>query len=583
MKAVAYLRVSSISQLDGHSLDAQERLFHELCKNRQWEYAGIYREEGRSAHNESIARRPVFKKLLDDASKGLFDVVIVHTLDRWSRNLKVTLESLSTLAKHKVGLVSITENIDYSRPEGMLFTQMLGAFAQYFSDALGNHIRKGLDQRAVEGKHTGGIPFGYESCWTEGDKGEKRQRCEPEHPGGVHPVPSEAEAVREMFKRYAKGTTTLSQLAAWLNDQGLRTRNTKRLPDVNGNLMAGPRLFTTTSVRIILHNAFYAGKVRHRGKLLPGAHEPIVSEELLEKVQITMKRNSGRSETLHPRPERQYLLKGLIRCAYCGMPMWAQTYKNGHRYYREHTGSRSHAICPAAGGSIPCHVADEQVGAVVGAIELGPRWLEEVLAIVSLKDEVERVKTQRQQLNERLRRLGRAYVDGLVPDEEYHRQKMLMEMELESLVVPQANAAEEAGALIRDMPKLWDGANLEERRRLLLTMLDAVYVDSQESRSIVAIRPKAPFRPIFQVATTKADSGVVLINESPDCDPEAQAEPCLWWRRGRVHLYRNTYLTILVLASLNIAVRVTGGSSSHGISETHVNASLTRKNLRNWH
>ncbi len=363
MKAVAYLRVSSISQLDGHSLDAQERLFHELCKNRQWEDLGVYREEGRSAHNESITRRPVFKKLLDDASKGLFDVVIVHTLDRWSRNLKVTLESLSLLAKHKVGLVSITENIDYSRPEGMLFTQMLGAFAQYFSDALGNHIRKGLDQRAVEGKHTGGIPFGYESCWTEGDKGDKKQRCDPEHPGGVHPVPSEAEAIKELFKRYAKGTTTLSQLAAWLNDNGFRTRNMHRLPDVNGNLTAGPRLFTTTSVRIILHNAFYAGKVRHRGNLLPGVHEPIVSEELLEKVQITMKRNSGRSETLHPRPERQYLLKGLIRCAYCGMPMWAQTYKNGHGYYREHTGSRSHAICPAAGGSIPCHVADEQVGA----------------------------------------------------------------------------------------------------------------------------------------------------------------------------------------------------------------------------
>ncbi len=187
---------------------------------------------------------------------------------------------------------------------------------------------------------------------------------------------------------------------------------------------------------------------------------------------------------------------------------------------------------------------------MVGAIELGPRWLEEVLSIISLKDEVDRVKTQRQQLNERLRRLGRAYVDGLVPDEEYKRQKQLMEMELESLVVPQANAAEEAGALIRDLPGLWGGANLEERRKLLLTMLDAVYVDSKESRSIVAIRPKAPFRPIFQVATTKAESGVVLINEPPDCDPEAQAEPCLWWRRGRVELYRKQRLAVLVMVSM---------------------------------
>ena len=37
MKAVAYVRVSDASQIEGHSLDAQERLFKELCKNRGWE------------------------------------------------------------------------------------------------------------------------------------------------------------------------------------------------------------------------------------------------------------------------------------------------------------------------------------------------------------------------------------------------------------------------------------------------------------------------------------------------------------------------------------------------------------------
>ena len=186
MKAVAYVRVSDASQIEGHSLDAQERLFNELCKNRGWEPFHIYREEGKSAHVDAIARRPVFRKLLDDVTRHEFDVVVVHTLDRWSRNLKITLESLTILGKHNVGLVSIAENIDYSRPEGMLFTQMLGAFAQYYSSALGTHVKKGLEQRALEGKHTGGIPFGYESCWMNNDKGEKQLRCQPEHPGGIH-------------------------------------------------------------------------------------------------------------------------------------------------------------------------------------------------------------------------------------------------------------------------------------------------------------------------------------------------------------------------------------------------------------
>jgi site-specific DNA recombinase len=171
VRAVAYLRVSDPSQVEGHSLDAQGRLFYELCKNRGWEVVRVYREEGKSARFEAIARRPVFRQLLEDAKRGNFDAVVVHTLDRWSRNQRVTLESLGVLGKYNVSLVSITENIDYTTPQGKLFTQMLGSFAEYFSGALATHISKGLDQRAYEGKHTRGIPFGWESCWIDGEKG----------------------------------------------------------------------------------------------------------------------------------------------------------------------------------------------------------------------------------------------------------------------------------------------------------------------------------------------------------------------------------------------------------------------------
>ena len=184
-RAVAYLRVSNLSQVDGHSLDAQDRLFRQLCDTRDWGALRVYREEGASAHSESIKKRPVFRQLMEDAKKGEFDIVVVHTLDRWSRNLRITLESLAQLAMHDVALVSITENIDYSTPQGRLLVQMLGSFAQFFSDMLGTHVSKGLDQRAVEGLHTGGIPFGYQSCWVKED-GERRQTCEEQHLGGIH-------------------------------------------------------------------------------------------------------------------------------------------------------------------------------------------------------------------------------------------------------------------------------------------------------------------------------------------------------------------------------------------------------------
>jgi site-specific DNA recombinase len=389
---------------------------------------------------------------------------------------------------------------------------MLGSFAEYFSESLSHHVTKGMDQRAFEGRHVGGIPFGYQSCWTE-EKGSRRQICNLEHPGGLHIHPKEGPAVTGLFKLYSSGTTTLGQLAVSLNGQGLRTRNMHKLPDAGGNLTSGPKLFTTASVRGILHNPFYTGRVSYKGKLINGLHEPLVNPELFDVVQAILKKNSGRSMTLQQHPERAYLLKGLVHCAYCGMPMWAQTYKSGNPYYREHNHSRSLKPCPSKGSSIHCHVIDNQIGQLIEAIELKPNWLEQVLAILSLKDETERVRKARLDTQEKLRRMAKAYVDGLFPDEEYNRQRKLLELELESLVVPGVNAAEEAGNLIQNLPTLWSAANEEERRKLLLTMLDAVYIDAKKYKTIVAIKPKPPFIPIFQLAVSKKNSEIRILNE----------------------------------------------------------------------
>jgi DNA invertase Pin-like site-specific DNA recombinase len=290
MRAVAYIRVSDLSQVHGYSLDAQERLFLQHCKTKGWTPLQVYREEGRSAHSDSIRKRPVLRQLLEEASKGEFDVVVVHTLDRWSRNLKVLLGSMAILDQHEVGLASMTENLDWSTSEGTLVARTLGSFGEFFSDMLATHVKKGISGRARQGLHLGGIPFGYQPCW-EKVKGERQLRCHPEHPGGLHTHLEEGPAVSELFKRYSSGTTTLSQQASWLNNQGFHTRNMHKLPDPQGNLIAEPRLFTLASVRGILHNPFYTGKVKHQDQLLPGAHEALVSEGLFQTVQAALKKN----------------------------------------------------------------------------------------------------------------------------------------------------------------------------------------------------------------------------------------------------------------------------------------------------
>jgi DNA invertase Pin-like site-specific DNA recombinase len=190
----------------------------------------------------------VLRQLLEEASKGEFDVVVVHTLDRWARNARLALETLGLLAQHQVVMVSITENLGYATPQGKMFTGMLANFAQYFSDMLGVHVKKGVDARAAQGLHLGSIPFGYASCWRYED-GERVRLCKPEHPGGVHLIADEAQAVRNLFQEYAAGKTTLAQQAMWLNGAGFRTSNTKQLPGPDGEIVSGPRLFTAASVQ----------------------------------------------------------------------------------------------------------------------------------------------------------------------------------------------------------------------------------------------------------------------------------------------------------------------------------------------
>ena len=85
----------------------------------------------------------------------------------------------------------------------------------------------------------------------------------------------------------------------------------------------------------------------------------------------------------------------------------------------------------------------------------------------------------------RLRRLGKAYVDGLYSDDDYRREKRGLEEKLAGLGVPEVDATREAGKLLEELPELWEEADLVERRKILVTMLDAIYVDSPSNRGIL--------------------------------------------------------------------------------------------------
>jgi len=203
--------------------------------------------------------------------------------------------------------------------------------------------------------------------------------------------------------------------------------------------------------------------------------------------------------TISPGAPRTYLLKGLIKCVHCGMPLWAETLGNTHQYYREQRGTRSYGECPARGKSIPAEIVDEQVTRLVESLTLEENWQQYLVTRLMTTDDRARISKERQQLEGRLKRLGRTFVDQLIEEADYQKQVREIRARLDTMVIPEVNEALESGKLVQDLRGLWSLADLDERHRLLRLMMDAVYVDIVTTRKVVGIAPKPGFRRLFEV------------------------------------------------------------------------------------
>jgi hypothetical protein len=95
---------------------------------------------------------------------------------------------------------------------------------------------------------------------------------------------------------------------------------------------------------------------------------------------------------------------------------------------------------------------------------------------------------QREVIESKLRRLGKTFIDGLIEEGEYNVQRTLLQNALNSMIIPEDNAALKAGEQLENLGALWEVATLEEKHTLLSGMLEAVYVDLAVSRSIVGIQ-----------------------------------------------------------------------------------------------
>ena len=313
IRAAIYARYSSDNQTFA-SIQAQVEQCQEYCQRKGYAVVKIYTDEAKSG--TTTARRDNYKLMLADARKDMYDIIIMHKIDRNARceyDYYCFKNRILSLGKN---YAYAAQGFDNSTPEGQLMENNLVGFAAYFSRNLGGEIKKGQKIKAESHLFLGGKPpLGYKIINQKYEIDEK-----------------EAPAVRMIFDMYLKGSGYLTIIEK-LNQAGYRTK-------------AG-KMFGKNSIHDILANERYCGtytfgrtfKVNGRQnshksnpKMLKetGAIPAIISPVQFDAARIKMAQNRHAPGTYRA----DYLLSGLVTCAYCGSRMCGNSSRKGPYRYR---------------------------------------------------------------------------------------------------------------------------------------------------------------------------------------------------------------------------------------------------------
>ena len=408
--ACAYIRVSTDKQ-EELSPDAQKRLILDYSKKNGLILNDdlIFIENGISG--KKAEKRPEFMKMIGMAKQKQhpFDVILVWKYSRFARNQEESIVYKNLLKKNNVDVISISEPI-IDGPFGDLIERIIEWMDEYYSIRLSGEVLRGMTENALRGGYQSAPPLGY-----------KHNKIT----GIPDIVPEEAELVKKIYHIYAYEDPSFISISRRINDMGYRTHSGKP--------------FESRSVRYILENPFYVGKVRwnrqchetHAIKdesewiIQDGKHEPIISTELFEIVQERIKiytlpyKSRGKTEDKH-------WLSGIVKCSSCGSTLGLSSMNIPYPYlqcirYGKGQCKTSHAI---------------GLNKITNAIITSLRELcssdtiefEEVHLDTSA-GEIETLKKQLETLSRKEQRAKEAYMNEIDTLEEYQETKIMISKE----------------------------------------------------------------------------------------------------------------------------------------------------------
>lgn len=316
IKVVAYARVSSKEQAEKElSIPAQLEAIRNYCKQKGWKLVHEYIDAGKSAKTDE---RPEFQRMVAMAkrpNKG-FEAIIVHKIDRFSRNRDDHVIYKALLKKLGVTVHSVTEQADTETPHGFLLEGIMEVISEFYNMNLKNETMKGMKENAKRGFHNGGTPpYGYRTSKVKDTNGRAKTIW-------VLGPDEEINTVRLIFELYTRFNKGYKAIVFELNE--------RQIPSPNG------KLWSWTTIWHILHNQTYIGqrvwnkhdygtgkkkKSEDEWIIRSGTHPSIVDRDTFNLVlKKSAERNPNGSAFKATGPSL-FILRGIIKCPMCNANM----------------------------------------------------------------------------------------------------------------------------------------------------------------------------------------------------------------------------------------------------------------------
>jgi site-specific DNA recombinase len=519
MRVAVYVRVSTMRQAQQQTIEQQlDRLTaHAQAQGWTLPEAHVFRDDGYSGADLA---RPGLDRLRDQVQNREVDRVLITAPDRLARNYVQQMVLLEEFARAGCQ-VEFLDHPMSDDPHDQLLLQIRGAVAEYERTLIAERMRRGRLSK---------FRAGLLLPWTRPPYGYRLDPSRPRDPSGVTVDPAEAAVVGEIFALYLEPAMSLAQVAKTLQRRGVPTPT-------------GQQRWSCPTIRGILRNPTYTGQVyaqrtryrppqirrsathplgRPHGTATPqpadawipvGAVPSVVPQEQFDQVQAKLAQNQSfaqRNNTAH-----QYLLRALVSCGHCQLACTARTVHGRNHYYLcngKNQAVHAHRDAPCPARYIPATQLDELVWQDLCALLSQPEHLAAELARAqggawlpqALLARRENLRQGRASLQHQLDRLTDAYLQAVIPLDEYERRRRELERKDRALAEQERHLTGEterqhalagvATSLETFCARVRQGlaeATFEQRRQLLLLLVDRVVVTDGE----VEIRYVLPTTP----------------------------------------------------------------------------------------